>query len=349
MRAIVICNPAAGHHSCSEESQQAVSYLASQGCQIDALEITNGASDTTTYARRAALSGCDTVFVAGGDGTLAEAVDGLVGTGTALAVLPGGGGNVFARQLNLPVPGGLHPRPLMESARLLLAGQVRQVDVGRITPLGSTGPARHFLCWGGAGFDAQVNRNVEADPERKRRLGPMATFITSFLTLRDFAGTAASVRIDGHRVSRRTVMLAANNIQLYGIFMRMANRAVMDDGLLDVFCFQGTSPGRTFLHAIKVMFNQHITDPKVEIFRARRVEIRTYRPLSVAVDGDYIGNTPIVIEVVPRALNLLVPPYAPASLFVDGSGLLAPENTWERMVRRAKDAHIALKARGGLL
>ena len=76
---------------------------------------------------------------------------------------------------------------------LLLAGQVRQVDVGRITPLGSTGPARHFLCWGGAGFDAQVNRNVEADPERKRRLGPMATFITSFLTLRDFAGTAASV------------------------------------------------------------------------------------------------------------------------------------------------------------
>jgi diacylglycerol kinase (ATP) len=346
MKAILICNPIAGARSCADDVQQAKQFLSDQGWEIAAIEETRGSSDATTFARKAVAQGCDAVFVAGGDGTLAETVDGLVGTKTALAVLPGGGGNVFARQLNLPVPGGLHPRPLVESARLLLAGQVRRVDVGRITPLGSTGPARHFLCWGGVGFDAQVNRNVEADPERKRRLGPLATFITSFLTLRDFAGTAAVVRIDGHRVSRRTVMLVANNIQLYGIFMRMANHAIIDDGLLDIFCFQGTSPGRTFLHAMKVIFKQHITDPKVDIYRARRVEIRTYRPLPVQVDGDYIGNTPIVMEVVPRAINLMIPPQAPASLFVDGTGLLARENAWERMVRGAKDAHVALKARG---
>ena len=75
------------------------------------------------------------------------------------------------------------------------------------------------------------------------------------------------------------------------------------------------------------------------------MEIRTYRPLPVQVDGDYIGNTPIVMEVVPRAISLMIPPNAPASLFVDGTGLLAHENAWERMVRRAKDAHVALKAR----
>ena len=168
--------------------QQAASFLEAQGWELAAIEETRGSGDATTFARKAVAQGCDAVFVAGGDGTLAETVDGLVGTKTALAVLPGGGGNVFARQLNLPVPGGLHPRPLVESARLLLAGQVRRVDVGRITPFGATGPARHFLCWGGAGFDAQVNRNVEADPERKRRLGPLATFITSFLTLPRLCG-----------------------------------------------------------------------------------------------------------------------------------------------------------------
>jgi diacylglycerol kinase (ATP) len=345
MKATIICNPVAGARSCTDDVQQAAGFLEAQGWELAAIEETRGSGDATTFARKAVAQGCDAVFVAGGDGTLAQTVDGLVGTRTALAVLPGGGGNVFARQLNLPVPGGLHPRPLVESARLLLAGQVKRVDVGRITPLGTTGPARHFLCWGGAGFEAQVNRNVEADPERKRRLGALATFITSFLTLRDFAGTAASVRIDGHRVSRRTVMLVANNIQLYGIFMHMANHAVIDDGLLDIFCFQGTSPGRTFLHAMKVLFNQHITDPKVDIYRARRVEIRTYRPLPVSVDGDYIGNTPIIIEVVPRAINLMIPPCAPASLFVDGTGMLPAENGWAWMVRMAKDAHTALKAR----
>ena len=347
MKATIICNPVAGTRSCTEDVQIAARFLVAQGWEIASVEETRGSGDATTFARKAVAEGCDAVFVAGGDGTLAETVDGLVNTETVLGVLPGGTGNVFARQLNLPVPGGLHPRPITESMRLLLAGQVRRVDVGRITPRGAEAPARHFICWGSVGFDAQVNRAVDEASDRKKRLGPAAWFITSFLTLRDFAGTSAVVRIDGHRVSRRMVMLTANNIQHYGIVFRMAQNAVMDDGFLDIYCFQGSSPFRTLAHVINVLISQHIQDPKVDIYRARRVEIRTYRPLPVQVDGDYIGNTPIVMEVVPRALNLMVPPNAPASLFVDGTGLLARENAWERMVRRAKDAHVAIKARSG--
>lgn len=349
MKTTIICNPTAGMRSCSEDVDQAARLLVAQGWEVTGIEETRGRGDATTFARRAVAQGCSAVFVAGGDGTLAEAVDGLVNTETALGVLPGGTGNVFARQLNLPVPGGLHPRPIAESVRLLLAGQVRRVDVGRITPRGVDAPARHFICWGSVGFDAQVNRAVDEAPDRKKRLGPVAHFITLFLTLRDFAGTSAVVRIDGNRVSRRMVMLVANNIQIYGIVFRMAQNAIIDDGLLDIYCFQGSSPFRTLSHVINVLVNQHIQDPRVDIYRARRVEIRTYRPLPVQVDGDYIGNTPIVMEVVPRAINLMVPPQAPGSLFVDGSGLLARENAWEWMLRQAKDAHVALKARSSKL
>jgi YegS/Rv2252/BmrU family lipid kinase len=345
MKAIIICNPAAGMHSCSDDVEQAAKLLVALGWEIPAIEETRGSGDATTFARKAVAEGSDAVFVAGGDGTLAETVDGLVNTETALGVLPGGTGNVFARQLNLPVPGGLHPRPITESMRLLLAGQVRRVDVGRITPHGADAPARHFICWGSVGFDAQVNRAVEAAPDRKKRLGPGATVVTSFMTLRDFAGTSAVVRIDGHRVSRRMIMLTASNIQLYGIIFRMAQNAVMDDGFLDIYCFQGSNPLRTLAHVVNILISQHIQDPKVDIYRARRVEVRTYRPLPVQVDGDYIGLTPIVMEVVPRAINLMVPAQAPASLFVDGTGLLARENAWAWVVRQAKDAHVALKAR----
>jgi diacylglycerol kinase (ATP) len=347
MKATIVCNPVAGMRSSSDDVQQAARVLEAQGWEIAAVEETRGSGDATTFARKAVAEGCDAIFVAGGDGTFAETVDGLVNTEMALGVLPGGTGNVFARQLNLPVPGGLHPRPITESMRLLLAGQVRRVDVGRITPRGADAPARHFICWGSVGFDAQVNRAVEETPERKKRLGPGATVVTSFLTLRDFAGTSAVVRIDGHRVSRRMVMLTASNIQLYGIIFRMAQNAVMDDGFLDIYCFQGSSPLRILAHVVNILISQHIQDPRVDIYRARRVEIRTYRPLPVQVDGDYIGNTPIVIEVVPRAINLMVPPNAPASLFVDGTGLLAHENAWEWMVRQTKDAHVALRARSG--
>lgn len=347
MKATIIYNPAAGIRSYLDDVQQAMQLLATEGWDT-VLEETRGRGDATTFARKALADGNDAVFVAGGDGTVAETVDGLVNSEMVLGVLPGGTGNVFARQLNLPVPGGLHPRPITESVRLLLDGQIRRVDVGRISSKGGRGPLRHFICWGGVGFDAQVNRAVDQAEDRKKRLGPGAWVVTSFLTLRDFAGTAAAVRVDGHRVSRRMIMLVANNIQLYGIVFRMAHRAIMDDGLLDVYCFQGRGPVRTLLHAVKLLFNRHIQDPHVDIYRARRVEISTYRPLPVHVDGDYIGHTPVVIEVVPRAIDLMIPSCAPASLFVDGTGMLPAENGWAWMVRMAKDAHMAFKARSGL-
>jgi YegS/Rv2252/BmrU family lipid kinase len=320
-------------------------FLAHQGWQVTGIEQTHGAGDATTYARRAAAQGYDAVFVAGGDGTLAQVVDGLVGTETVLGVLPTGSGNVFARQLNLPVPGGLHPRPILEAVRLQLEGQPRPIDVGRVSPKGHSGPVRHFLCWCGVGFDAQMSIRVEEDKERKKRLGAGVFLIAGILTLRDFAGTRAVVRVDGHRVSRRMMMLVANNIQLYGIIFKMATTAVLDDGLLDVYCFQGRGTARTLLHAVRLLFSRHIQDPKVDIFRARRIEVSPARPLPVHVDGDYIGYTPVVMEVVPRGLKLLVPPYAPANLFVDGTSMIPPEAPWEWMIRMVRGMETAFRGK----
>ncbi len=348
MKAFIIHNPAAGARTHAEELNQVADVLAGQGWELVGIEPTRGPGDATTFARRAVALGCDVVFLAGGDGTLAQVVDGLAGTETALAVLPSGTGNVFARQLNLPVPGGLHPRPMVESAHLALAGQVREIDVGRVSFTGQGGPTRHFLCWCGVGFDAATSRAVEAAPERKKRLGPGAFLVAGVLTLRHYAGTRALVRVDGNRVSRRVIMLVANNIQRYGIIFKMATTAVLDDGLLDIYCFQGRGPARTLLHALRLLFSRHIQDPEVDILRARRVEIGTIVALPVHVDGDYVGNSPVVIEVVPRALKLLTPPTAPASLFVDGIGALPPETPWEWVTRIARDVETAFTGRSPL-
>jgi len=364
MKATIIANPEAGQHAPMDDILQVVDLLREHGIEVVSVDTTLGPTDATTFARRAAAGGVDLVFLVGGDGTIAETVDGLVGSETALAVLPGGSGNVFARQLNLPVPGSMYPKPIVESARQLLAGQIRRVDVGRMTLGGGRGPVHHFLCWGGVGFDAAVNRNVAADKDIKRRLGnPLAFLVTTFMTLRDWRGTAARVRIDGHPtpatqlttkasdtgVRRRMVMLVASNIQIYGLSWRLAQNAKIDDGWLDVYGFLGTGAFRTFVHGIKLLFARHIDDPEVDIYRARRIEIRTARRLPVHVDGDYIGETPVVIEVVPKALNLLAPPGAPASLFVDPEGLAPPpQSLWDWMQRMARDVQNALKERNNL-
>lgn len=364
MKATIIANPEAGQHAPPDDILQIIKMLRENDIDVLSVDTTLGPGDATTFARRAVASGADLVFLIGGDGTIAQVVDGLVGSDTALAVLPGGSGNIFARQLNLPVPGGIHPKPIVESARLLLGGQIRRVDVGRMTlgggwgqrppgargPLWVGGPVRHFLCWGGVGFDAEVNRNVAADKDIKRRLGsPLAFFVTTFMTLRDWRGTSARLRIDNHPISRRMVMLVASNIQLYGLSWRLAQHAMIDDGWLDVYGFLGSSALRTFRHGIKLLVARHIDDPEVDIFRARRVEIRTSRRLPVHVDGDWVGETPVVIEILPKALNLLTPLVAPANLFVDPEGWAPPpQGLWEWMQRMARDAQIAIKERSSL-
>ncbi len=345
MRALIIHNPAAGHRSIADELRGVVAALNKRDWEVIGVEETRGPGDATTYARKAVAVRCDALFVAGGDGTMAQALDGLVGSETALAVLPTGTGNVLARQLNLPIPGGLHPHPLIESAILAVDGQMRTVDAGRISARSGKGTAHHFLCWGGIGFDARLNQAVNADAGRKKRLGLGAFVVAGVQTLREFAGTSAVVRIDGHRVSRRILMMVANNIQLYGVVFRMAPRAVFDDGLLDVYIFQGRNTARTLLHALRVLTHRHVQDPHVDIYRARRIEVLTARTLPVHVDGDYIGDTPVTIEVVPHALKLLVPRCAPANLFVDGTGMTPPETTWEWMIRQARDARVAILER----
>jgi diacylglycerol kinase (ATP) len=360
MKTLITHNPAAGQRTLDEEIRQTTAFLVEQGWQIIGVEQTLGPGDATTHARRAVSEGCDAVFVAGGDGTIAQVVDGLVNTDTALAVLPSGSGNVLARQLNLPTPGGLQPHPMVEAARLTLEGQIRRVDVGRVlftagnparsaggVPVQSAGTVpvpRHFLCWSGVGFDAAFNQELNQDPTR-RRLGVAGMFVAGVLILRDFAGTSAIVRVDGHRVSRRMLMLVASNIQLYGMYFTVAPHAALDDGLLDILCFQGVHPMQGFLHFIRLVLRRHLDDPQVDLYRARRVEIRTHRPLPVHVDGDCVGTTPVTFEVVPRALKLMVPRSAPSNLFVDGTGMAPTETTWEWMVRRAKDAHWAIRQR----
>ena len=151
---------------------------------------------------------------------------------------------------------------------------MRPVDVGRLAL--SPGLERYFLSWAGVGFDAQISRTLKADPVRKKQLGPFAFALSGFLMLRDFAGHALfACRIDGHPVSRRMLMLVANNIQLYGIIFRMAQHAVIDDGCFDLYGFRGDSPWRTLLHAVRLLANRHIDDPAVDIYRARRLEITT--------------------------------------------------------------------------
>jgi YegS/Rv2252/BmrU family lipid kinase len=280
--------------------------LEKQGWSVE-IKITRRGGDITLLSRQAADEGLDAVWVAGGDGSLNEAVNGLVGSQTTLAVLPAGTGNIWARQLRLPILNLTHPLAFREAAAAQSRGRVRAIDVGLLND-------RYFLLWAGVGFDAFVTRELEPRHRATKRLGALPYAIAAVFMAREFSGVRARIVVDGRVIRGRTIMVVSSNVQMYGYF-HLTSQARLDDGLLDVFVFKGLGFPYIIRHAAQMFSGRHLQDPRVVHRQAREITIWTKEPMATQVDGDPVGITPVSLRVVPRALRILVPPQTPQTLF----------------------------------
>lgn len=306
--ALLIHNPTAGPRELQREITSVAAYISRHGWRID-VQQTHQPGEATELARAAAQAGYDVVIAAGGDGTVNEVVNGLVGTRAALAVLPVGVGNLWAKQIGLPTYTLANPFRLHEAADAIVTGKVRAVDVGKAND-------RYFLCWAGIGLDAQVTAEMEPRARHTKRLGFLPYVIATIMVARDFQGFRTRVALDGSVVRGRALLVLVSNIQRYcGI--AVGDKATMDDGLLDVFIFKGLGFPYAVRHMLNLLSHRHLEDPRVVHRKARHIEVRTEKAIPVQVDGDPMGWTPVKIRVLPRVLNIVVPPKAPATLFSD--------------------------------
>ena len=312
MKVQLIYNPVAGQRNVADDLAKVITFLESHGWETT-LRKTLGPGDATTYAREAVAEHCDMVVSVGGDGTLGEVATGLAGSDCTLGVLPVGTGNVWAHMLGLPVWTPIYRSALMDAARVLLEGQTHPIDLGKAG-------SRYFVLWAGIGFDAQVAHDIEPHREMRRTLGQVPYYVTAIALSLGMRGTRVTVVVDGKAVRHRAVLILVSNAQLYGHSWRVAPQAQLDDGLLDVYIFKGSNTLDVFRHFALLVLGKHLKDPKIEIYQAKRVEIRGEKPLPLHMDGDPAGHTPVTISVVPKALRVSVPSSASASLFQEGGG-----------------------------
>ncbi len=307
MKSLIIYNPVAGPRDVWKELKWVRRELSARGWSVE-IEATCRAGEATVLAREAAQAGMAAVWVAGGDGTVNEAVNGLVGTETALGVLPVGTGNVWARQLHLPVYTLTHPFRLREAAIAQAEGRIRTVDTGRLNNC-------HFLLWAGIGFDAQITSDMEPRPRRVKRLGVLPYVVAGLTLAREFSGVRTHLVLDGRALRGRALLVVVSNVQMYSIF-HLTPQARMDDGLLDVFLFKGLGGFLYMLRMAGQLFvGRHLQNPQVVQRTARQVTIWTETPMAVQADGEPLGTTPVGIRVVPRSLRVMVPAHAPSTLF----------------------------------
>lgn len=299
---IVVVNPAAGGGRAGREWPRLAGELRSAGLRFDE-RLTERPGDATAIAAQATAEGRRQVVAAGGDGTVNEVVNGLLSAGgtdrVALGTLPLGTGTDLCRTFGIPL------QPLAV-ADILRGGARRRIDAGRVTCAGGEGRVtRYFLNIADAGIGGDVADMVNGG--FKFINGELTFSLAAVLTLLRWRNPRLRVDLDGEVLDVVAQQVVVANCQYYGGGMRIAPDAVPDDGLLDVIINGDLGMLETVGLLSKVRSGSHMSHRKMERRLARRVEISCERRIGVDADGERPGDLPAVFEVVPGAIDLLVP------------------------------------------
>jgi diacylglycerol kinase (ATP) len=309
MRSMLIVNPRSGPWDVRRELPAVQIHLEEHGW-TSTLHQTERAGEATQLATQARDEELDAVFVVGGDGTINEVINGLAESPVALGVLPGGTGNVWAKELGLPTRSPRHLLPLLDAARALVPGSTRRIDLGKAN-------GRYFLQWAGLGLDADVTYAMEPRTRQQRRLGTLTYIVAGVTAAANLVGTRARIWIDDERVYRRSILIVISNSQLYGGKVRIATDARLDDGLLDVNVFAGTGFASAIRTVLGVVTGLHVRDPRHSFYRGSVIRVEADQPMAIHVDGEPFDTTPLECTVVPRALSVMVPEHTRPELFAD--------------------------------
>lgn len=251
---------------------------------------TSGRDDATRITAEAVTRGAEMVIAHGGDGTVNEVVQALVGSDVPLALWPGGTANVLARELALPAD----PDRL---ARIIAAGVTRRVLVGRAGQ-------RYFLLMAGVGLDAETLGSVH--PGLKRLTGEGAYWLAGLKQLTDWNPIPFVLEANGERY--RATFAVVANAPSYAGGLRFAPDASMEDDLLDLCLFDATERARFARYLAAALTGSHVGLPGVTCVKTRHAVAQGPDNRLVHVDGERLGRLPVAFDCVPAALSLVVPP-----------------------------------------
>jgi diacylglycerol kinase (ATP) len=250
---------------------------------------TEYAGHAVELAKTAAAEGFAIVAAVGGDGTVNEVGRGLLGTETALGIIPQGSGNGLARHLKVPLG-------LPDALRRLAAPEFSRMDVGVIN-------GHPFFCTAGLGFDAHVSQHFAQAGSRG-----LSTYLQ--VTLREYRSyrpVAVQATLGGQEVTTDCYVLAFANASQYGNNAYIAPRADLRDGLLDVCLIDALPVFRAFRVSLAMALGTLPQSKAAEYFRVPRGRVVAAAPIGFHVDGDYLGHaTEFDVELMPLALAVAV-------------------------------------------
>lgn len=275
VRACLIINPRSGRGGI--DLTEPLRILEAHGWEVDVRQKTHG-GQATEIARYAARHGYDVVVNCGGDGTLSEIIDGVVGTQVAVGSLPGGTANLWAHEIGIS-------QQLRVAALQLASAERRRVDVGHVTINGRHG--QYFMLMAGLGLDGAVISRVSKP--LKNAIGPAAIGLAAAQALPAFRAVPVRVTLNDVGWEGRVSQIVIGNTRRYGAFTRMTPDAFIDDGQLDVCLITATNALSAARQFATLALRQHPSASSAEYYRASSVTVQAAQPMPMEIDGGSVS------------------------------------------------------------
>jgi diacylglycerol kinase (ATP) len=301
-KALVIYNPAAGRFPVKPFLKAIETELAKAGWNVDSVATQSG-DHAIQLGGQAAAEGCEAAFAVGGDGTVGQVASGLVGSETALGVLPAGTSNVWAQELGLPAFSWAYPGRLQENARTLATAPIQRVDIGQCNEFS-------FMMWAGMGLDAMAIHSIEPRDRLEKFFNVPEYAASTIWNASQWNGIRLKLWVDEKELEGHYLLAVANNIRRYmGGYSILSPDACLDDGLLDLWLFQGNNLGDAFRIAYKLWRGDHVNAEEAQRIPFQNLHVQAESPFFIHMDAEPKGTTQEArIKVHKQALKLLIPP-----------------------------------------
>lgn len=307
-KAIILYNPLSGPRQTGRLArvQAAAAVLTQAGVELELLATApDGAAGE--QARRAVHAGYDTVLATGGDGTVHDILQGMVGSDAALGIIPMGTANALAHDLNLP----LLPE---KAAQALLHSEPCRIAVGKVEFQDLQGKAafRYFTVTAGVGADAHLFYDL--NPRTKSSLGISAYYGKAFRLWMTHKMECFTVRTGDADPKQVSQLLAVRIANFGGLLRELAPGAGLHRNDLRLVLFRTNRRWDYLRYVVRGMLGMNWRGDEIELASAANVTCLYTEPpahkegrIFVEADGELLGTLPVKISIVPDALTLLTP------------------------------------------
>lgn len=290
MRVLFIVNPTAG-----KGKANGIAPLIEEVCNKADVEYklvyTTKPGEGLELGLYGAKEGFERIVAVGGDGTVNEVLNGIVGTSAALGVVPGGSGNDFIRSIN-------ESNDIEKLIYDNIYGNIIRADLGLCN-------GKNFINVASCGFDAMVVS--ETQKVKKMFSGSIAYVVALVKTIFLYKGKAIKLTIDNDVYEVKSLLTAIANGRYYGGGMLPAPKALINDGYFDICQIRQPSKLKMLLLFPGFMKGKHDKYREVSMYRGKKILLEASEKLLVNIDGEVFEGKKVEFEIIPGGINIIMP------------------------------------------